>query len=502
MNLASLLSTAAALPSGSPAPQGVNAGGNGGEAASLEAFADLLAPLLQGAATPDPSGLSGNPFGRDPAESGKDLPVAAGIAVPDAAALAVLPDLPAPQDPAPPVPAPPVPAPPVPAPAALTAALAVPDAAPNADVPLAAERAAPSLPAAPQVASSKPAMAQEMPGAAAMPVPAAALARSVAPAITAAPLAMPFARSEIQVKLRGEPSHLSAAQSTGAPVTAAPVTTADGAAQLVPEQLLARASAVQAIAARLAERAAPSAATPLEGAAQESASPLPAVLAMPVRSAARGAAMAEVAGDKSTAAQANAPLPAAPASAPAPAPSLALADAPRMAAAENTGTPQAAATPATPGHDFEAVIDKLAQARELAQPGRASLQIAHREFGQVAVQFDMIGQSLKVALSSSDAGFAPAVQAALADRPVIVVQDGAAVRNDGRGDGRNDARADQGGGPNSGAGPSAHSDQQRGEQQARAARNLAAGEQILRQNEQNPASKAEPRAPRDGSRFA
>lgn len=70
---------------------------------------------------------------------------------------------------------------------------------------------------------------------------------------------------------------------------------------------------------------------------------------------------------------------------------------------------------APPAHDFAAVIDRLAEARELARPHSATLNLAHREFGAVTVQFELAGQALKVALSSSDAGFAPAVQAALAD---------------------------------------------------------------------------------------
>lgn len=74
-------------------------------------------------------------------------------------------------------------------------------------------------------------------------------------------------------------------------------------------------------------------------------------------------------------------------------------------------------------HDFSAVVERLAQAREMAQPGRADMQMMHREFGNISVQFEMAGQSLKVALASSDAGFAPAVQAALADRPIMPVSE-------------------------------------------------------------------------------
>lgn len=487
MNLASLLTTTAGLAAGSPAMQGVNAGvnagGEGGDPASTLAFADLLGPLLQ-------AGLEqggGNAGGKDAAEGGKDLPVLPGLPLPDAAALAALPD--------------------APVPVAITAALALPDAAPGMDVLVPADRGNQAAPSLPQPTSGKPALAPEMPAA-----PTVLASANPAPAslsqTPAAPLTMQFARTDIQMNLRADASSASAAQSAGAAVTGAPIAGAEVAADLLPEQALARPSAIQAIAARLAERAAPPAApaqpnTMSAEGPEDAATLQQAALAAAPLAKVRGTAVADVA-DKPAAAPAssgNSSLPA-PAPAPAPAPStMAFADGPRMAAPEG-GNTQPVATSATPGHDFEAVIEKLAQARELAQPGRASLQLAHREFGQVAVQFDMMGQSLKVALSSSDAGFAPAVQAALAERPVIAVQDGAAARNDGRGDGRGDARADQAGYNSGNSGPSAQSDQQRGEQQARSARNPATGEPILRQTDQTSTGEASPRAPRDGSRFA
>ncbi len=71
-------------------------------------------------------------------------------------------------------------------------------------------------------------------------------------------------------------------------------------------------------------------------------------------------------------------------------------------------------------HDFEAVVDRLTEARELARPSRADLHLTHREFGAVSVQFELAGHALKVAMSSPDQAFAPAVQAALAERPLAV----------------------------------------------------------------------------------
>ena len=77
-----------------------------------------------------------------------------------------------------------------------------------------------------------------------------------------------------------------------------------------------------------------------------------------------------------------------------------------------------AQTSVNPRHDFTQVLDRLAEARELARPGRAQIQVAHREFGPVSMQFDVSGSTLKVALANAHAGFASAVHTALAERPV------------------------------------------------------------------------------------
>ncbi len=85
------------------------------------------------------------------------------------------------------------------------------------------------------------------------------------------------------------------------------------------------------------------------------------------------------------------------------------------------------AAPAPQRHDFGQVVEKLAEARELARPARAEMQVSHREFGTVSMQFDVTGGALKVALASAHAGFAPAVQAALAERPVAASTEAARV---------------------------------------------------------------------------
>ncbi|MCR2832783.1 hypothetical protein [Parerythrobacter lacustris] len=73
--------------------------------------------------------------------------------------------------------------------------------------------------------------------------------------------------------------------------------------------------------------------------------------------------------------------------------------------------------PAVPRHEFAQLVEKLAEAREWARPGRAEMQLAHREFGPVSMQFEINGQALKVALSSPHSGFVAAAQAAMADGP-------------------------------------------------------------------------------------
>lgn len=103
-----------------------------------------------------------------------------------------------------------------------------------------------------------------------------------------------------------------------------------------------------------------------------------------------------------------------------------------MAAPDALRAPiQPSASEATPApaaamqrHDFSEVVERLAQAREMARPGRAEMQVTHREFGPVSMQFDVTGNAMKVALTSAHAGFAPAVQAALAERPVTAPGEG------------------------------------------------------------------------------
>jgi hypothetical protein len=172
------------------------------------------------------------------------------------------------------------------------------------------------------------------------------------------------------------------------------------------------------------------------------------------------------------------------AAAPVPNPTPLLADPPRAASVDQQA-PAVTSTAPAERHDFSAIVDRLTQARELAQPGRAAMQLAHRDFGQVSVQFDMAGPALKVAMTSPDAGFAPAVEAALGERPIAaLVESGRAdmsradsIRTDrSRSDSQN-PRQDQSAGSSGTAssGPSGQHDSQRGDPHGRqpSARNPA-----------------------------
>ena len=114
------------------------------------------------------------------------------------------------------------------------------------------------------------------------------------------------------------------------------------------------------------------------------------------------------------------PGPAAPAqpgtaiSAELPAPALA-ASAPLPMSASPAVSAPAVPAPTQP-HDFAALVDRLVEARSLAQAGQTvqvvQTAIAHAEFGAVSLRFDTGGNGLSVALSSPDPEFNRAVLAA------------------------------------------------------------------------------------------
>ena len=95
-------------------------------------------------------------------------------------------------------------------------------------------------------------------------------------------------------------------------------------------------------------------------------------------------------------------------------------------AAANTAAPELIVHAPLAPRDFEALIDRLAQAREIAQPGAARVSLAHSEFGQVNLRFEAsIGAStaantMIVTMTSHDPDFALAARTALAERIVPV----------------------------------------------------------------------------------
>ena len=124
----------------------------------------------------------------------------------------------------------------------------------------------------------------------------------------------------------------------------------------------------------------------------------------------------------------------------------------------NPLSPATAAPPAIAGvnslaahevpQDFEALIDRLSHAREIARPAEARLSVNHTEFGAVSIRFENAvpsapatnaGIALNVSLRNADPEFAQAVQAALVDRPVPERADDRAA------DGSTGTRHDQGG---------------------------------------------------------
>lgn len=75
-------------------------------------------------------------------------------------------------------------------------------------------------------------------------------------------------------------------------------------------------------------------------------------------------------------------------------------------------------------HDFAALVDRLAAARESASPTSVSVTVAHQEFGPVRLHFRPEEAGLSVALTSADPEFARA--AAANPAPVQPMQQGSA----------------------------------------------------------------------------
>ena len=97
-------------------------------------------------------------------------------------------------------------------------------------------------------------------------------------------------------------------------------------------------------------------------------------------------------------------------------PELVLPDAPGVltgapAQPQPAAAPQSAAIAQVRPHDFAALIERIAVAREAAAPQAVSITVTHQDFGPVRLSFRPDDAGLSVALSSADPGFARAAAA-------------------------------------------------------------------------------------------
>lgn len=155
------------------------------------------------------------------------------------------------------------------------------------------------------------------------------------------------------------------------------------------------------------------------------------------------------------------------------------------------GVPAAAPALASEApQDFDTLVARVADAREAAQPHVVRTAFEHAEFGRVAMQIQPAEGGLSVTLSSRDADFAPAVQAAAASvasgstGPSDQPRQDAPPQQQGQG-GQASAQAQPGFGQN--GGQQARADAS-GQQQRRDSAALA-----LEQDAQQPGTPARPR---------
>ena len=97
----------------------------------------------------------------------------------------------------------------------------------------------------------------------------------------------------------------------------------------------------------------------------------------------------------------------------------------------------AAPAPLQRPHDFSALIDRLAAAREAAAPQSVSISLPHADFGRVQLHFRSEDGALAVSLASADPDFARI--AAQAAPPVLAVSE---ARNADHAPGHSSARSD------------------------------------------------------------
>jgi hypothetical protein len=82
-----------------------------------------------------------------------------------------------------------------------------------------------------------------------------------------------------------------------------------------------------------------------------------------------------------------------------------------------------ATQPAPLATDIEQFVEQMADTREAARALRPELTVRHAEFGSVVMRLEAGASDWRATLSARDPGFAPAVQAALAERTVTAVSE-------------------------------------------------------------------------------
>ena len=107
--------------------------------------------------------------------------------------------------------------------------------------------------------------------------------------------------------------------------------------------------------------------------------------------------------------------------------------------------PPAAFSAATPApldrpHDFSALIDRLAAARETAAPQSVSISLPHADFGRIQLNFRSEDGALAVSLASADPDFAR-IAAQSAPAVLIVSEARTADHTPGQGSARSDGQA-------------------------------------------------------------
>lgn len=89
-----------------------------------------------------------------------------------------------------------------------------------------------------------------------------------------------------------------------------------------------------------------------------------------------------------------------------------VADVSALPSAANSASTSFASQQALRPHDFNALVDRLVEARETARGGSVDMAVMHAEFGEVSLRFRQDSSGLSVSMSNSDPEFARAVGAA------------------------------------------------------------------------------------------